>query len=140
MLLTTNILQKTFLIRQGDGCGTAFAIESEGREYLTTARHVLPDTSKPVDILHEERWKPLPLTGIYHHPREPDVAVITVGQQIAPNHPAEATTSGVVLGQDVLMVGFPFGWHHTQFDINNGYPIPFVKAAILSAFIFKDQT
>ena len=140
MLLTTNILQKTFLIRQGNGCGTAFAIESGDREYLITARHVLPENSQPVDILHEEQWKPLPVTGIYHHPGGPDVAVMTLGQQIAPNHPAEPTLSGVVLGQEVLMVGFPFGWHHTQFNINNGYPIPFVKAAILSALIFKETT
>ena len=138
MLPTKNILQKTFLVRQGDSTGTAFAVETHGREYLVTAKHVVPDRSAPVQIFHEEQWKTLPTTGIFHHPGLPDVAAITLDQGIAPRHPTELSAAGISLGQDVLMVGYPFGWNHTQFNINNGYPIPFVKAAILSAFISKD--
>ena len=140
MIPTTNIIQKTFLIQQGNSPGTAFAIETDGREYLITARHVVPDTSKPIAIVQDEKLKPLPVTGIYHHPGEPDVAAITLGQQIAPRYPVELSNSGTVLGQDVVFVGFPFGWNNTQYDFNNGYPIPFVKAAIVSASIFKNKT
>ena len=38
MLLTTNTLQKTFLIKQGNHTGTAFAVEVEGKQYLATER------------------------------------------------------------------------------------------------------
>ena len=137
MIPTKNILRKTFLIRQGNYLGTAFAIETDGREYLITARHVVPDTSKPIDIMRYEKWKPLPVTGIFHHPGKPDVAGITLGKQIAPRHPVELYSSQTTIGQDVAFVGFPFGWNNTQFEFNDGYPIPFVKAAIVSAFIAK---
>lgn len=139
LIPTTNILQKTFLIRQGRSRGTAFAIESDGREYLITARHVVPDTAQPIDILHDETWKQLPVSRIYHHPGKPDVAAITLGQQLAPRHPVTLSTAGIVVGQDVAFVGFPFGWNTTQYDLNNGFPLPFVKAAIVSAFVPKNQ-
>lgn len=140
MLLTTNILQKTFLIRQGDSLGTAFAIEADGREYLVTAKHVVSDKQATLEILHAETWKQLPVTGIHHHDGQPDIAVISLSVQIAPRHPAELTIAGMAIGQSVLFAGFPFGWNHTQYNINNGYPMPFVKAAILSTIIFKEQT
>ena len=43
------------------------------------------------------------------------------------------------MGQDVAFVGFPFGWNISQNNFNNGYPIPFVKNATLSAIMFKNQ-
>ena len=100
----------------------------------------LPDTLKPIDILSYDKWMQLPVTGIYHHLGKPDVAAITLSRQIAPRYPVELSASNIKIGQDVAFVGFPFGWNNTQYDFNNGYPIPFVKAAIVSAFIPKDQT
>ena len=140
MMPSTNMLQKTFLVKQGRILGTAFAVEWDGREYLVTAKHVVQNGSDPTEILHDETWKQLPVTRIYLHPGEPDVAVITLERQLAPRYQAELSLAGVKMGQDALMVGFPFGWNNTQFDFNNGYPIPFVKAAIISAFMFKNQT
>ena len=137
---TTNVLQKTFLIRQGGSVGSAFAVEFEGREYLATARHVVASTKEPICVFHNESWKTLPITGIIHHPGNPDVAAITLNKQLAPRYPMNLTAGGTEIGEEALIVGFPFGWHYTQFDINNGYPIPFEKAAILSAYIFKNQT
>ena len=139
MLLTTNTLQKTFLIKQGNHTGTAFAVEVEGKQYLATAKHVVPDPSEIPKILHEETWKDLPVNGIHHHSGEPDIAVITLNQQIAPGHPVDLSLSGISLGQNVTILGFPFGWNYTQYDINNGYPMPFVKSATFSAFTPKAE-
>ena len=139
MIPTKNILQKTFLIRQGQSLGTAFAIEYRGREYLVTARHVVSDTNASVDVLHEESWTPLPVTGLFHHTGEPDVAAITLSRQIAPRLPMELTSSGARIGQNTIFAGFPFGWDDNNFQLNDGYPIPFVKAALLSAFIRKND-
>ena len=135
MLLTTNVLQKTFLIMQGNQTGTAFAVEWQGKEYLVTARHVVPALSAQTKILHAETWKDLPYNGIYHHGGKADVAVITLSQQIAPRYPLEPSSDGIILGQEVTILGFPFGWNHTQYNINNGYPLPFVKSATFSAMI-----
>ena len=140
MIPTKNIVQKTFLIRQGNFLGTAFAIEVDGREYLITARHVVPDILKPIDILRDEKWKQLPVTGIFPHHGEPDVAAITLGRQLAPRYSVDLFSSRTIIGQDVAFLGFPFGWNNTQYGFNKGYPIPYVKAAIVSAFFSKNQT
>ena len=121
MLLTTNTLQKTFLIKQGNHTGTAFAVEVEGKQYLATAKHVVPDPSEQPKVMHAETWKDLPFNSIFHHPGEPDIAVITLNQQIAPSHPVELSSAGLSLGQNMIILGFPFGWNYTQYDINNGW-------------------
>ena len=139
MLVTTNLFQKTFLVKQGSQTGTAFAVEWENREYLVTARHVVPDQKARPMILHEETWKDLPCNGIFHHPRTPDIAVITLTQQIAPRHPVELSSAGISMGQNTIILGFPFGWNHTQYNINNGYPNPFVKSATFSALIPRGE-
>lgn len=135
MLPTTNIIQRTFLIRQGNFTGTAFSIEVGDREYFVTAKHVVPNISSPVLILHDRNWELLPTTGLFHHPGKPDVAVFTLSQQIAPRYRVDPGMDGVRIGQNLLIVGYPFGWSNTQLNFNRGYPIPFVKAAILSALI-----
>ena len=139
MLVTTNLFQKTFLVEQGNKTETAFAVEWEGREYLVTARHVVPNTKARTKILHEEKWKDLPWNGIYHHPGKPDIAIVTLNQQIAPRHPVELSSDGTLMGQDTTILGFPFGWNYTQYDMNNGYPIPFVKSATFSALIPRGE-
>ena len=140
MLPTMNVLQRTFLIRQGNQTGTAFAVELEGREYLVTAKHVVPDRSTSPMIVHAETWKSSQCTGIYHHPGNPDVAIITLSKQIAPRLHVELSAGGISPGEGMIILGFPFGWNHTQYDINNGYPLPFVKSAILSAIIPLGET
>ena len=139
MLLTANTLQKTFLIKQGNHTGTAFAVEVEGKQYLATAKHVVPDPSEQPKVMHAETWKDLPFNSIFHHPGEPDIAVITLNQQIAPSHPVELSSAGISLGQNMIILGFPFGWNYTQYDINNGYPMPFVKSATFSALLHKKE-
>ena len=35
--------------------------------------------------------------------------------------------------QTVAFLGFPFGWDSGAESVNNGYPVPFIKAGIISA-------
>ena len=79
-------------------------MEVEGKQYLATAKHVVPDPSEIPKILHEETWKDLPVNGIHHHSGEPDIAVITLNQQIAPGHPVDLSLSGISLGQNVTIL------------------------------------
>ena len=135
MIPTSNVLQRTFLIRHGEGTGTAFSVELKDKEYLVTASHVVADSSAETQIRHEESWKALPVSGIYHHKSGADVAIITLQKQVAPSHRVDLTTEGVMFGQATAMLGFPFGWNYTQYDLNNGFPTPFIKSAVLSAMM-----
>ena len=62
-MITTNVIQRTFHIRYGGLTGTAFAIDREGKQYLITAKHVVPDiaTGSAMDIFHDKRWKTIDL-------------------------------------------------------------------------------
>ena len=138
MLSTTHILHKIFHIKQGDGVGTGFIIELDNREYLITARHVVPNQARGVKIYHKETWEALPVVGIYHHPANIDVAAIAINRQIAPRCPTYNDSSGTSLGEDVMMVGFPSSIHHSCSDSNFGYPIPFVKTGVVSSLVTQD--
>ncbi|HZD60078.1 MAG TPA: hypothetical protein VE439_06450, partial [Anaerolineae bacterium] len=44
----------------------------------------------------------------------------------------EPTSDGIVYGQDVFFLGFPYGMRVELGNLNRGFPLPFVKKAILS--------
>ena len=135
MLSATPILHKTFQIRQGNTVGTGFIIELHNQEYLITAKHIVQNQAGRVEILHGRIWKDLPVTGIYHHPADADVAVVTVNQQVAPRYPSENSSSGISFGEGVMMAGFPSNIDFSQLCLNDGYPVPFVKEATVSGLV-----
>ena len=133
MLPTTNVLQRTSLLKD-KLVGTAFTIDRDGRQYLVTARHVAEGASGEIYLFHDGNWKTLAVgvVGVGGQDSE-DVAVFAPEVQISPNHPLGTNDAGLSLGQQVRFLGFPFGWGHRDFgEINNGWPLPIVKAGILS--------
>jgi hypothetical protein len=53
--------------------------------------------------------------------------------------PLPATAGGIVWGQDVYLLGFPYGWYGDLGEMNRNFPLPFVKKAILSCTYMKDD-
>ncbi len=62
------------------------------------------------------------------------MAVLRHAKQLTPNRPLE-TSGRLTFGQSVAFLGFPFGWDQGAENLNNGYPMPFVKAGIVSAIL-----
>ena len=137
MLGATNFLQRTLLIRVGDSLGTAFTVDREGRQYVVTARHVIEDLAPDngIEIRHQRLWKRLPVNVVGVGTGETDVAILKYHRQLTPTHPLEPSTAGMVIGQQACFVGFPFGWEGGAEEINSGFPIPFLKAGIISASV-----
>lgn len=135
-MITTNVFQRTFHIRYGDFTGTAFAIDRTGRQYLVTAKHVVPDieTGRTIDIFHDKQWKTVPIMVVGVAPGEVDIVVLGCPVQLAPPYPLDAASAGLIFGQVIYFLGFPFGWDSGAENINRDFPVPFVKAGILSAF------
>ena len=135
---TTNVLQRTLLIKIGDSLGTAFTVDREGRQYIVTARHVfedlIPDDGE-IEVRHERRWKRVPVNVVGVGTGDTDVAILKHHRQLTPTHPLEPSSGGMVVGQQAYFLAFPFGWEAGAEEINNGYPIPFLKAGILSAWV-----
>ena len=137
-MLTTNVIRRTFLVRFGESVGTAFALDWNSRQYLVTARHVIDGISAgdEISLLHERQWKTLAVDVVGTRTDEVDVAVLTCAIRLAPPFPMGAGTAGLLFGQRVYFLGFPFGWDSGGDDINHEFPIPFVKAGIVSALSF----
>ena len=136
-MITTNVIQRTFRIKHGDGSGTAFAIDREDKQYLITARHVVKDITRGdrLSIFHHGQWKSVQVDVVGIGACETDVAVVACPMHLAPSHPLEASSAGLIYGQPIYFLGFPFGWDSGGERINRDFPIPFVKGGIVSAII-----
>ena len=133
-MITTNVIHRTFHIRSHETAGTAFTIDREGRQYLVTANHVIEDmvTGDGIEIFFKSEWGRLPVS-IIGIDEALDVAVLSCNLQLSPEYHLEPTTANMVFGQALYYLGFPFGWDSGNLEMNRGFPIPFVKSAILSA-------
>ena len=99
-MITTNVIQRTFHIRFGDSTGTAFTMDSDSKQYLVTARHVVEGitSGETLTILHERQWKKISVNVIGVGEGEQDVAVLATSMQLSPTFPLEATAGGLAYG------------------------------------------
>ena len=133
-MLTTNVIRRVYQIKVPNGTGTCFAIDIDDKQYLVTAKHLIEclKADQGIGIFHENQWKHVPLTIVGKCKGEVDVAVLALTKQIAPALPLEASIEGLVWGQDLFFLGFPYAWSGDLGSTNQDYPLPFVKKAILS--------
>ncbi len=139
-MITSNVIQRTFHVRYGLKTGTAFAIDRGTRQYLVTARHVVPGIrdGDDLEIFHEKQWKTTGVRVAGIGLGDIDVAVLACPLRLAPPYPLEASEADLTYGQDVYFLGFPFGWDSGAENMNRDFPIPFVKAGIVSALMSGD--
>jgi S1-C subfamily serine protease len=135
-MITVNVINRIFHIRVGSSSGTAFTVEHDGKQYLVTAAHVISSATPPfrIELYHEKKWKDLELelTGISPIA---DIAVLAPPFQLSPTFDLPASGAGVIYGQEVFFLGFPFGIFAEAGAINRNFPIPLVKKACLSALM-----
>ena len=139
MSITTNILQRTFQFSFGEDQGTCFTIDYDNRQYIVTARHLVePITdSATIRIKHDKIWKDCLVNLVGHGGGKVDISVLAAGIQISPKYPLPPTAAGLVLGQDVYFLGFPYGLTSEIGELNQNFPLPFVKKATMSAMDFN---
>ena len=138
-MVTSNVIHRTFHIRLEGNSGTAYAVDLEGRQYLITARHVFQnaETVQTIDIFHEKRWRSLNVEVVGIGEDAIDIAVLACPVRLAPQLPLELGTEGLVYGQNVYFLGFPFGRDSGQECMNRNFPMPFVKSGVVSALPFE---
>lgn len=140
-MITSNVYHRVFQIKFAESTGTIFAIDVDNKQYLVTARHVLDgwDRISRGRVFFNGEWKELPLKVVGIGDGVADIAVLATTLQISPPLELEPTAAGTVWGQDVYFLGFPYGWHaNVDSKINRGFPLPFVKKAIISAIQSED--
>jgi len=139
-MITTNVYQRVFQIKVNNATGTCFTIDIDGRQYIITARHII-DGWEPINkilIFHENQWKEIELSLVGRCDGKIDIAVLSAPVQLSPIFDLPATAGGIIWGQDVYFLGFPYGWYGDIGEMNRNFPMPFVKKAILSCTYFQD--
>lgn len=138
LTVSSNVLQRTFQLKFGGQSGSCFTLDVAGRQYLVTARHLVAGIKNEdqVEILNDGHWHRIPVKAFFPSPESVDIAVLAPPMQISPSHslpPAE--TTNYYLSQEVYFLGFPYGLSMDGKNLNAGFPLPFVKRAIISAFV-----
>lgn len=134
--VTTNVFMRVLRIESGGRAGTAFTTEVNGHQYVITARHNLPKPESIVDVrlfLSDGGWHSFKGRAIYPENSTVDIVALDVGQKVTVEWPLEPTAEGIMLGQQVYFVGYPWG-----LGSRGGVPagvaeFPFLKSSILSA-------
>ena len=134
-MITSNVIHRVFRIRYGDSEGTGFTVEVAGKEYLVTAKHVVAalDGKETISIFSNGDWSHLEVILVGHSPEDADISVLAAARILTPQGlPMEASAGGLIYGQDVYFLGFPYGYTGSFVLGRGGYPLPFVKKATVS--------
>jgi hypothetical protein len=148
-MIPNNVIQRVFQLKYREQAGTCFTIEHGGQQYFVTAKHVVQTKDEQgnvtnslqagdqVEILREGNWLGLDVfdTG---YSEQSDISIFRA-QQNFPAHPMPATTKGIVYGQDLYFLGFPYGLSSVVGEVNRNFPLPFVKKGILSSMFNAGQ-
>lgn len=143
-LVTSSVLQRVFNIVVGEDAGTAFIVERKNAYYLVTAKHIFKKQSYPkqtkIKIYTEGGFVELDNEIHYHTIEEVDIAVIKTDYFNGVSFEKVLYTSKeTIFSQDVFMLGFPYGLNSGLFEINRGFPIPYIKKGILAGKSEKKQ-
>lgn len=138
-LVSSEVLTRVFKIYSCSMVGAGFILEHKGNNFLITAKHLFAKEGYPKStIIHIETKKgkiEIENEIYYHNDDDIDVAVIKTnafdGMSFSK---VNYTMSGMILSQDVFLLGFPYGLDNKLYELNNGYPIPIVKKGIISGF------
>ena len=136
-MITSNVIHRVFRIRLGDAEGTAFSIDVDQRQYLVTARHIAQviQGAAKVGLFGNGVRGDYGAQLVGHASGDTDVSVLSPDKELTP--PAlrlPATSAGLVYGQDVFFLGFPYGYVGKYVIGPEGFPLPFVKKAVVSLF------
>lgn len=135
LMITSNIVHRVFRIRYGGSEATAFTIDVDQRQYIVTAKHAVTGLTdgNDVDFFAHGAWKSEQVRLVGHALEDRDVSVFAVNRILTPDSlPMPATSVGVIYGQDVFFLGFPYGYTGKYTLTEDGYPLPFVKKATVS--------
>jgi hypothetical protein len=133
--IQANILYRVFFIK-ATKYGTAFMIDVEGAEYLVTAKHLFDQaaTSREIQLFRNNQWAPYKLNDIVFCKSEADIAVLRLQERlIPPDLPVTPSVEGLVLGQDVYILGFPHKMYEDVGQQLGGNPCPLIKRGIASS-------
>lgn len=136
MPVTSNVYMRTFQFRFGDSSGTCFTLDVESRQYIVTAKHLVKAITGAaiIYIKHDQEWKNLPVNLVGHGEGDVDISVLAADIPLSSEKLNLPATGDIIIGQDVYFVGFPYGLATEVGQMNNDFPLPFIKKALFSSW------
>jgi hypothetical protein len=132
-MITSNIYTRVYRVHfGGNDAATAFSIEVEGKQYVVTAKHLLPAKNIcSINIDYDGKFCRIPCRLVGYGKDNTDVVVLTLEQQIGHTLPAPPSRDKLAFSQEVYFLGFPY---NMRVDVGAflKYPTPLVKRAIIS--------
>ncbi len=134
-MIVSEIITKIRHLRVAEECtGTGFLTEQNGCVCLVTARHLVQHLMRgdAIEIQRNGNWEPVVIQEIAHDPKL-DVSVIVTQLPLGVIlNSVDLSMERIIYGQDVYFLGFPHGWFGDVGTLLSGYPLPFVKRALVS--------
>lgn len=142
-MITVNIINRTYHISVNNDMGSSFTIEHKGEQYLISAKHVIESIEfengdfVTIQIFHNGKWKNLNCQAYTHENDDIDIVVLKTSQVEFNKLPIKIGMKDLYLARDIYFLGFPYGMFTEDDDgqVNQKFPIPFVKKGIFSAII-----
>lgn len=142
MNITSNIINRVFLIKYQESLGTCFALDIDDKQYIVTAKHVVAGITDggTVYFAKDGRWYPSQIHLIGHHENS-DVSVFSLNVRIVSEQLIMSAKDEFFYGQDIRFLGYPYGIYDYKhcLAVRGGFPIPFIKAGIVSSFDSTNQ-
>jgi len=132
--ITSNVFRRVLMVQAGNVSGTSFTIDVDGRQYLITAKHLVAGlkADDTIRIRRGDNWDAIKVK-VLRCDDPIDIAVLVAAKQLTVTFPLEPTMGEIRYGQDMYFAGFPYGLFTSGVNINDLYPIAFVKKGIMSA-------
>ncbi len=140
-MITANIIQRVFRISHKGRTASAYTIEKNENQYLISASHVFEGSPEipSVAIYQDGKWKDIHIQTVYNSRDVGDTIVFKLPYDISPRHKISLGTEKITLGTWAYFLGFPFGITNPDKGINNNFPIPFIKAGLISGLNFERE-
>lgn len=141
-MVQSEVFSRVFRFTFGQSAGTTFTLENGDKQFLVTAKHIFRHEGFPncadIKIFKDGKYSLYHVKIKYPEDSEVDIAVMQIDPMefISPTFANPYSGAGLVYGQDVFFVGFPYNYDTLLQSLpNSSTPVPFVKKACLSGVL-----
>ena len=144
-MITSNIIHRVFPIIWNNNIATAFTIDVEYYQYIITAKHLFFDENNNdltkidlkkinnINIIKDNNYINIAIKSIIIDNELVDMAVFSIDDRISPNFVAEPKSNGLIYGQDLYFIGYPYQLDWGNGHMNFGRPFPLARKGIASS-------
>jgi hypothetical protein len=137
-LITFGITSRVFRIAVDGKSGSSYTVECEKSEsqFLVSAHHIFEGCLdvNSINIFQDNVWKKINVEIVYAS-KGLDTIVFRLPFDISRRSNIIVSENNIPLASTCYFLGFPFGLFNDGSIHSNGFPLPFIKSAIISGMM-----